>query len=1023
MENLTFHKGLEVLHKNCIEPHAYFIPYQSEESAKTADRTQSDRFVSLCGEWNFRWFPSENEMGDFLSAEFDAEPWEKLTVPMSWQYKIDRPYDKPQYTNTRYPIPVDPPFVPSENPCGLYMRTLTVDADALEKYDLRLHFEGVDSCFYLYINGAFVAYSQVSHMTSEIDVTKYLHAGENQLKVLVFKWCDGTYLEDQDKIRSSGIIREVYLLLRDKVHVEDLFVRVATEDPFANASISADVTLNGESDVAYRLLTPCGKELASGTEHLTGNGVLKFDVENPLLWSDETPYLYELYLTVGGEVIRQAFGIKKYEVRGKVLYVNGKKVKAKGVNRHDSHPLLGSSTPLEHMINDLMILKRHNVNFIRTSHYPNDPRFPELCDKYGFYLCDETDIETHGMQHVGNWDELTNGDDWKESYLDRAKRMMERDKNHPCVLMWSVGNESGIGNNHFAMADYFHERFPGCIVHSEDFSRRLLAKPSHHYSLVADPEKIGKFDIYSRMYPNFNDILTNYLQNKNCKSPLFLCEYSHAMGNGPGDLEGYWELIYKYDQFFGGCVWEMIDHSVDIGTPGHPKYIYGGDFGHRLNDGCFCVDGLVYPDRKPHTGLLELKQVLRPCRLENVDLKKGAFTVRSYRHFTSLSDLDLYWKIERNGETVKSGRIAELNVAPEKAHRYFLPEGATENLDGICYLTISYRKNTATEWSDVGYEIGTEQFRLEAEPAKVPAHTGTMLAKNFSLVEDGKKYTVTNGAVVTTLNRFTGMVESIVANGKELLATPIEPNIWRAPTDNDRVIRRSWEDLGYGAGIVDAKTNCTDCKVIENSATCISIESTFTHASVATTPILRGTLTYRFAPDADMVLVYDCDVNYRKVEDCRTLPRIGLKFAMPKGSEKLKYFGRGPVESYEDKRQASLVGLYSCDVSDHFEHYVRPQENMAHTETHWVKIADYADHGLTVLPADDTPSISFNCSHYSVEQVTNTKHDYELVPSDLTYVYIDYKQAGIGSGSCGPQLAEKYCLKPGHYRFAFRFKA
>lgn len=1015
---LTFHRDLNVLHKNCIDPHAYFIPFQSRAAAKTDDRALSDRFVGLSGEWNFRWFPSERELGDFLSESFDAEPWDRLTVPMSWQFQPDCPYDKPQYTNVLYPFPVDPPHVPTENPCGLYMRTLTVDADALERYDLRLHFEGVDSCFYLYINGQFVAYSQVSHMTSEIDVTKSLHAGENQIKVLVFKWCDGSYLEDQDKIRSSGIIRDVYLLLRDKVHVEDLFVRAETEEPFHSATVKAEITLNGAADVSYALLSPHGETLAEGKQSVDGAGTLVFSLDRPMLWSDETPDLYELYLTVGGEVIRQAVGIRKYEVRGKVVCVNGKKVKAKGVNRHDSHPQLGSATPMEHMIADLLLLKRHNVNFIRTSHYPNDPRFLSLCDRFGFYVCDESDLETHGMQGTGDWDELTDSPDWTEAYLDRARRMMERDKNHACVLMWSVGNESGVGRNHRAMADYFHARIPGALVHAEDLSRRMIDGGKRGHVRV---DELGVFcDLHSRMYPSRRDMLENYLNNRDCKLPLFLCEYSHAMGNGPGDLEDYWQLIYKYDQFFGGCVWEMTDHSFDIGTPGHPKYLYGGDMGHKLNDSNFCVDGLVYPDRRPHTGLLELKQVLRPCRLENVDLDRGAFTVRNYRKFTDLSDVDLFWRVEREGEVVRQGRIAGLHIAPEKCHRYTLPDGALAGLDGICYLTVSYRQNLATAWSEAGYELGTEQFRLQTVPAQRP-QTACLLAKAFSVAENDDGWTVTNGATVTHIDRLSGAVDSIRSSGREMLASPILPNVWRAPTDNDRRLRRAWEPMGWGKqGFRDACTHCRSCELTQQSETSAVIVSEFVLGCDAERPTVRGKVTYRFAPGKAMELAYDLDVHVS--EEAVTLPRLGVQFTMPKGNEKLSYFGCGPMETYRDKRQAGLVGVYSCNVSDHFEHYVRPQENMAHTETHWVRVTDASGYGLTVTPAGDTPDISFNCAHYTPEQLTATAHDFELKPLDETVVNIDYMQAGIGSNSCGPTLAEEWRIPSGHYAFAFRIE-
>lgn len=1019
-ENLTYHRSLSTLHVGCVDPHAYLIPYQSAEAAKTGDRAKSDRFVSLCGEWNFRYFPSERELGDFLAPDADAGEWDRLTVPMSWQFCTDRDYDKPQYTNLRYPFPADPPHLPAEIPCGLYERTFDVDARALETYDIRLHFEGVDSCFYLYINGRFAAYSQVSHMTSEIDVTAFLRAGTNQIKVLVFKWCDGSYLEDQDKIRSSGIIREVYLLLRDKVHIEDLYVRTETAEPFASATVLADVTLCGAAEVGYRLVSPDGRELYTGKTRVEGAKTLAFGMEDPLLWSDETPNLYELYLTVGDEVIRQAVGVRKFEVRGKVVYVNGKKVKAKGVNRHDSHPKLGSATPPEHMLADLLLLKRANVNFIRTSHYPNDPRFAEYCDRLGFYLCDEADLECHGMQVIGNWDGLTDSPDWTEAYLDRAKRMMERDKNHACVLLWSVGNESGVGRNHRAMSEYFHERMPGCLVHSEDLSRRLDDR--HEKGRPAEAFQARDYiDVDSRMYPSYAEIRETYLDNKKSTLPLFLCEYSHAMGNGPGDLEGYWKLIYSHDMFFGGCVWEMTDHSVDLGTPGHPRFLYGGDMGNKLNDGNFCVDGLVYPDRRPHTGLLELKQVLRPCRMEHVDTEKGSFTLRNHRYFTDLSDLDLYWRVESDGQVVRQGRIAGLSVAPGKSRRYSLPEGTLSGLEGISYLTVSYRQNRATVWADAGYEVGVEQLRLPAAERPLPARTPGLLARVFTLTAEADGFTVENGETVTHIDRLTGAVDSVRVSGRELLASPILPTVWRAPTDNDRKVRQFWEPMGWGKpGFRDARMQCRSCTVKETGADRITVAVAFVLGCDAAVPALRGTVEYRFAPGEGMVMAFDVNADFPA--EARTLPRLGVQFTMPAGTEKLKYFGCGPMESYPDKRQAGLVGIYGCDVTDHFEHYVRPQENMAHTETHWVEVTDVSGVGFRITPADGTEDLSFNCSHFTPEQLTATNHDYELVPLEETVVNIDFRQAGIGSNSCGPSLGEEWRITPGSYRFAFRFE-
>ena len=1014
-QELLYHKSLEHLHVGCEKPHAYFIPYQSAESAKTGNRSVSDRFLSLCGEWSFRYFASVRELGDFLAPEFDATPSDRLTVPMSWQLALNRGYDTPQYTNRNYPFVVEPPHVPDENPCGLYTREFEVDADTIAQRNIRLVFEGVDSCFYVYINGKFAAYSQVSHMTTEVVVNDYLVPGVNQLKVLVFKWSDGSYLEAQDKIRLSGIFREVYLLLRDQVRLEDLYVRTETEAPFKSAVIRAEMTFNGAASLRYELKSPTGAMLQEGNATVDGTGELVFSVEDPMLWSDETPNLYELYLFCGSEVIRQEIGIRRYEIIGKVIYVNGQKVKAKGVNRHDSHPQLGSATPIEHMIRDLMLLKAHNVNFIRTSHYPNDPRFLELCDRYGFYLCDETDIETHGMLTVGSWDQLTDSPEWTEAYVDRAQRMMERDKNHACVLMWSVGNESGVGRNHYAMADYFHSRMPGCMVHSEDMSRRILDLKKN-----GDTEKLAKLrpdiiDLESRMYPSPEECVAEYCRNKASTKPFFLCEYSHAMGNGPGDLEDYWREIYRYDSFFGGCVWEMTDHSVDLGTPGNPKYIYGGDMGHAVNDSNFCVDGLAYPDRRPHTGMLELKQVIRPVRLSNMDFEKGSFSLRNYRYFTTLADLDLYWKVECNGKTVRQGRIPALNVAPQRSRRYQLPKGTFEGLDGICYFTVSYRSNVEQPWAGFGYEVAVEQLRIPTAAASaltMPARS--LIRSSFKLDTDSCYYRVISGETVYTVDRLTGMMTSVKDHGKELLASPIKPAIWRAPTDNDRRIRQAWTTVGFDR----MNTRCADCRVESVTDSEILIASEFRLGADSYRPIIRGTMTYKFRPAEGVVLAVD--LKLVGIGKAPTLPRLGLQFEMPEGTEKLSYFGCGPMETYEDKRMAGLVGVYESTVTDHFEHYVRPQENMAHVETHWARFCTESGHGLLAMPAEETASISFNCSHFTPLQLMRTAHDYELEPKKETVINLDYRNAGIGSNSCGPVLAEQYRIVPGDYRFAFR---
>ncbi len=1017
---LNYHRSLEHLHVGCEAPSAYLIPYQSENAARCGNRAQSDRFVSLCGEWSFRYFASVSDVPDFWAEDSASEGADRLTVPMSWQCALGRGYDVPNYTNVRYPFPIDPPHVPADNPCGLYERTVFIDADTLARRNVHMVFEGVDSCLYLYVNGKFSAYSQVSHMTTDVVIDDYLVAGENTVQVLVLKWCDGSYLEDQDKFRTSGIIREVYLLLRDPVHLTDLYVKGEPNADFSAATVKAEISVNGKATVDYKLVCPCGKVVAVGSVEADGKAEWAISVDAPELWSDEIPDLYELYLTCGGEHIRQYVGIRRFEVIGKILYVNGKKVKGKGVNRHDSHPELGAATPLDHMLRDLYLLKANNVNMIRASHYPNDPRLPELCDKLGFYLCNETDLETHGMQQSSFsekrsecWAELTDGDDWTESYLDRVERMFERDKNHACVLMWSLGNESGCGQNQERMADYLHRRMPGCIVHCEDVTRYLRnlyydkADPQYHVR-----QNYDWVDVDSRMYPDVKEILEYHLNHKDTRYPLFLCEYSHAMGNGPGDLEEYWELIYKYDSFFGGCVWEMLDHSVNIGTVAEPQYTYGGDFGDQPNDINFCVDGLVYPDRRPHTGMLEYKQVLRPCRMTAFDARKGSITLKNMRYFTALTDLDLYWTVERNGEVVREGRFAALNIAPQHRRTYRLPEGVLAGLDGICTLNLSFRSNKTTPWSAVGYEVGMEQVVLEsALTAATPVTLA--VADALRVEEDAKTLRVTDGETVYTVDRIHGLISSVKDNGKELLTAPITPTIWRAPTDNDRKIKREWvKDF-----MDQAHTHCRSCELLSADGKRVEILAKLVIGAFSRSPFVRADVVYTFVRGEGVTLAFDAKVDPKIV----MLPRFGVEFRMPADCEYLHYFGKGPMESYVDKQKAARLSKFSSTVSDHFEHYVRPQENMAHVDTRWMEVANAAGHGVLVTNTAENDTFSFNGSHFTAEQLTETLHDYELVPLADTVVNIDYRHTGIGSNSCGPVLEPQWRFEEKEFKFSFRF--
>ena len=1016
----NYHKSLEHLHVGCEKPRAYFIPYEAKDTALMGKRDYSALYTPLIGVWDFNFYRSVTELDGLgiTDVTFDGQ----IPVPMNWQNMLGRGYDTPNYCNINYPFPKDPPHTPDENPAGLYKRSFFIEKLDTGR-DYMLNFEGVDSCFYLFVNDKFVGYSQVSHSTSEFCVTEFLKDGENTVKVLVLKWCDGSYVEDQDMYRASGIFREVYLLKRDKARITDAFLRWDIAPDFSAATPRIELTVTGKISVKLTLLDKLGGTVFERTVEVNGKEEFTLDTVNaPELWSDERPYLYTLLIEAGSEIIPIKTGVRKIEVKSGVILINGKKVKAKGVNRHDSHPLLGHATPMEHMLRDIMLFKKHNINMVRTSHYPNDPRFAELCDEYGIYMVDEADIECHAMGVFGTFN-FTCREDWKGTYLDRAERLLERDKNHPAIIMWSVGNESGAGINHERMARYFKDRDGTRLVHAEDETRKAR-KIETVGKMVAEgvpsPESLRAYtDVESRMYPPREELLNYYLDDKKCKLPVFLCEYSHAMGNGPGDLKMYWDMIYANDRFFGGCVWEFTDHSAARGENVYakPEYTYGGDFGDFPNDGCFCVDGLVYPDRRPHTGLLELKEVLKPFRAE---YKDGALKITSLRNFTSLCDLSLNYDIEVNGKAVYSAELGALKIEPHKSRTYKV---TAPECDGIVTLNVYVKQNKKSEWAEAGYTVGMEQFILSDSIAKAPKNAPKCLPV---LKETPSYYEIAFGDAKAKVGKNTGLIESIVAFGGEMLSSPITPTIWRAPTDNDSRIKEKWNRLGYNR----AFTKCYGTELLLGEDF-VTVKSSVSLAAKSIAPVVRMQLSYTFraceaikidcvAEIPRAVTISDWETNKAKPKwdgdadlELPYLPRFGFKYTLPEGFEDVRYFGYGPFESYEDKKLATRLSFFRTTATENFEHYIRPQENCAHYGCRFADVTSIQGRGL-YFAAD---SFSLSASHFSPEYLTTQDHDYELVPERETTVIVDYRNSAVGSASCGPELVPEYRISEKHIEF------
>ncbi len=1024
---LQNHRTLDVLHENCLPSRAYFIPFGSKQAAATAEkRDDSDRFLSLCGNWAFRWYEHQAAIDvDPAAADLNTAEFDSIPVPLSWQILLDRGYDIPQYTNVNYPIPVDPPHTPDVNPCGLYSRTFVLGKTFASR-DVILTFEGVDSAYYVWVNGQYVGYSQVSHGTSEFDLTGIAKEGENRITVLVFKWSDGSYLEDQDMYRYSGIFREVYLLSRPKDRLEDVQILPEINLEDLTADVTVNLSMKGNKPVEYELVCPCGITVAEG---ICPSDQFTMSLEDVHLWSAELPELYELYLTVGDESILLRVGFKEIHIDEKgTVWFNGQKLKLMGVNRHDSNPWTGHAVSMLDMENDIKIIKAHNANCIRTSHYPNDPRFYELCDKYGIYIVDEADLETHGFAPVGDWHELSQSPDWKESYVDRAVHLYERDKNFGCVVFWSLGNESGLGINHKHMRDYIKARDPKAIVHYEcankgkftkvpGFSanlRRRMGKNTDQIDPVLWEQYIKEetpltdvSDIDSYMYPS-TEYFVKACTDKRMKKPLYLCEYSHAMGNGPGDVMDYAEIMWKYDKFVGGCVWEYCDHSVQITLPdGSKGFTYGGDFGEFPHDSNFCVDGLVYPDRRPHTGMLEMKKAYQPYVLT---LKDGKIQVKNRNLFTDLSEYDLCWTVEYNGNLEAQGRIVNLSVAPGKAKTYKLWDEMPTDLPGVYTFTAKMIRNAACPWGEIGSEAGFMQTVLAENKAEPKAKEGLPV-----VCEMGENHILVScGSITYTFDTYRGFLSGIADGDRQYLQEPMKFQVWRAPMDNDRNFKDKWAAQG-----LKNTQQMLDCwAILENTEACFSILFKVKLAAAPCRPSVFADVTYTVTGDG--ALTVHTDVKVR--EDLYQLPRFGVQLVLPEDCLRMQYFGYGPMEAYSDKHHAARLGRYETDCDKNFEHYVRPQENGAHWGTRTAAVGTRLGTGLLFSGSGETETFTFNASRFTPEDVTQATHDYKLQPRKAVVVNVDYRQAGCGSASCGPMLIQSETFNEKEFDWTFTLK-
>ena len=1022
MKQLNHHLSLQVLHDKCLPPRAYFIPYGSREEALAAQsREESSRFRSLCGSWDFRYYRSAAELDADPAALRDLSGFTEITVPSCWQMQLGAGRDVPQYTNVDYPYPVDPPHVPDDDPCGLYTRTVFLE-EAFAARKTYLVFEGVDSCFYLWVNGSYAGYSQVSHGTSEFDVSGAVRPGENRITVLVFKWCDGSYLEDQDMWRMSGIFREVYLLSRDAQHIEDLQLNTALDLKTGRAELQLRLRLPGDERIRYELSGP-------GDCFISGDTVDRsptIPIRKAVLWSAEDPQLYTLLLSCGGETLKLAVALREARIEKSRLLFNGKPIKLLGVNRHESHPVTGHTVSQADMERDIRLIKAHHGNCIRTSHYPDDPRYYELCDRYGIYVVDEADLETHGFLRVKAWNRLSDSEEWTEAYLDRARRLYERDKNFGCVLFWSLGNESGLGRNHEAMYRYIKERDPQAIVHYEgaDFAGSLEDKGLWCRKVgreqVSLPLKVKRklqaflyfrkehpTDVDSYMYPT-PEYCEYVCRSRAFRKPLYLCEYSHAMGNGPGDLADYVSLIRKYKKFAGGCVWEFCDHAVAVEEDGRTGYAYGGDFGDAPNAGNFCVDGLVYPDRRPHVGLLEMKKAYQPFAFS---LNKETLTVKNLNYFTDMSAYTLAWTLERDGELLQKGSLDQLKLGPGASRSFRLYKGVPMEEPGIycCTVRLLYARDTA--FAARGEEAAFEQFRL----ADIPRGAASAQKEDPLTVQlDEQRIFADNGKDRVVFDRHRGLLMQWMRDGKPFFRAPMQFTLWRAPMDNDRLLKDDWEKKGFRS----FDSRLVREEVLVNSKEEFAVSYTLSLAAPAKLPLLEAETVYRLRRDG----ILHVETKVRVREDLRELPRFGVQLILPESFRQMRYLGCGPREAYSDKHLSARFGRYESSPEENFEHYIRPQENGAHWGTVWAETAEESGCRMIFEGTEETPSFLFNASPYTAEELTACTHDHQLPPGGKTVVSLDYRQCGCGSHSCGPELkaSERFSEKAFRWSFTVR---
>jgi len=1016
----------QVVGINKLPAHAAAIPYTDIQAALHGEQGASPYYQSLNGRWKFIYAAKPGAAPvNMDTGQVEADDWAEIEVPGNWNMQG---YDKSIYTNVQMPFPANPPHVPQEdNPTGIYQRRFSIPSDWAGQ-QIFVCFDGIESAFYLWVNGQPVGYSQGSRLPAEFDLTGYIHPGENSLTALVIRWSDGSYLEDQDHWWMAGIYRDVYLYAKPKIHISDFFARTEFEPGSDDAVLAVRVKIDNHSQasangcrVVLQLYDTGDRALFDSppngllleTEVKINKVELSQPVSAPRRWSAEDPYLYTLVLTLKDpqgrllEIVSSKIGFCQVEIAGKELLINGQPVLIKGINRHDHDHESGKTVSFEAMLSEIQLMKQFNINAVRTSHYPNDARWYDLCDRYGLYVIDEANNECHAV-----YNKLAHDPSWMGAFMERGMRMVERDKNHPCVIMWSLGNESGYGPNHDALAGW---------IRGYDSTR-----PIHYEGAISDnitPDWFGGHlatDLVCPMYPTIDQIVT-YAQDPRADRPLIMCEYAHAMGNSLGNYKEYWEAIENNHGLQGGFIWDWIDQGIlQHDKNGEPYWAYGGDFGDDINDRNFCINGLVWPDRTPKPALFEHKKICQPLALKAIDLAQGRFEITNKRYFTDLSDLEIHWELSADGTLLQEGFLPPIAIPPG--------ESRTMNLElkhgglhpgTLSYLTVRFNLAQDTSWAAKGHELAWEQFEMPftAPPPSLP-QIDSLTALAIEETQTG--LSVDTGESQVIFDKKCGEITTLRFMGTEMLSIGPKLNIWRAPTDNDGIKLLLDQGGGYLAewllaGYDQLEGLVEDFSVERLSPQAIraTIQSIFQPSKGRARFIHQHRYTIFANGDILIENRVECD------DSLPPLPRIGLTLTMPPGFENFSWFGRGPFENYNDRNTGAPLGLYHRTVDELYVPHILPQENGNKTAVHWLTLTN--DAGLGLL-ATGMPLMEASASHYSTADLFQAAHTCDLVRRAETILNLDHKQSGLGGASCGPGTLPQYLIQPGAFQFSFRLR-